>query len=163
MENKLKQSQTEKIRRQLTKALRTVGFERSKTTFWTRSGDVTADFIHLHLFSFSPAFRIHLGIRVLNDPFEAAALNGPNSDEDRSFRLEFNSSEESIITCCEEILRYINLVALPWFQKWQDPSELVESPGSPLKQRDRDALIMALNGHADTTNVKRSRSLLGLD
>lgn len=99
---------------------------------------------------------------MLNDSFEAPALNGPSSDEDRSFRLEFDSTEESIITCCEEMLRYINFVALPWFQKWQDPSELAESSGSPLKQRDKEALIMALNGNEDATNVERSRSMLGL-
>jgi hypothetical protein len=71
-----------------TERMQPSGFARSKKTFWTRHTELTADFIHFHRngISYGPAtsasvsIRVHLGIRVLNDCFEATALNGPYSD-----------------------------------------------------------------------------------
>ncbi len=56
-----------------------LGFEAGGTVFFIRRREWVAEFIHLHEYSFAPGYRIHLGIRVLNDAFAALALNGPDS------------------------------------------------------------------------------------
>jgi hypothetical protein len=67
-------SRTEKVRRRLQVPMRELGFERTKPTFFTHSHGVVIHFIHLHKYSFASKFRVHLGIRVSNDAFPAAAL-----------------------------------------------------------------------------------------
>ena len=162
MDKKLKRSQAEKIRRRLTKALQPHGFERTKPSFWTRPADTCVQFIHLHLFTFQPAFRVHLGIRVLNDPFEATALNGPNSDEDRSYNLHFHNTDDTAERCNEELLRYCVEVGMPWFRKWSSLKELISNSESPLRDGARAALKAALNGKSQEEDIKQTRALLGL-
>ena len=70
----------ERVRRLLGTKLRPLGFVRGKTSFWARPQGHVIEFLHLHLFTFTPAFRAHAGIRVVNDTSAAAALNGPTSD-----------------------------------------------------------------------------------
>jgi hypothetical protein len=65
-----------------------LGFARTKKMIWTRRHPLIVEFIHLHRGGSSygaPAnasvdLRVHFGIRVLNDDFEAAALNGRQPD-----------------------------------------------------------------------------------
>jgi hypothetical protein len=80
MDTVTKRRAAEKVRRAVTKHLSASGFVRGKSTFWARPRGHVIEFVHLHLFTFEPAFRAHCGIRVLNDDFVAAALNGPDSD-----------------------------------------------------------------------------------
>jgi hypothetical protein len=42
-----------------------------------RPGDLVTPFFHFHKFTFGLRFRIHLGVRIMNDTFVALALNGP--------------------------------------------------------------------------------------
>src|SRR6187399_1594021 len=77
MDASIKRSLAEEVRRQTTKYLHTLDFARTKSGFWTRPSELFVDFVHLHLYSFAPEFRVHIGSQVLNDPFEAIALDGP--------------------------------------------------------------------------------------
>jgi hypothetical protein len=36
-----------------------------------------------------PGFRVHVGVQVLNDPFEAIALNGTDSEQERAYDHRF--------------------------------------------------------------------------
>jgi hypothetical protein len=81
MEPKAKRQSAERVRREFTSRASALGFSRAKKSFWIRVQIHTIEFIHLHLFSFMPAFRVHFGIRVLNDTFDAPALNGPSSGD----------------------------------------------------------------------------------
>lgn len=161
LEGKDKRSRAEKVRRRVTARLLEIGFQRTRTTFWTRPREVVIEFMHLHLFSFEPGFRAHLGIRVLNDPFDAAALNGPSSWEDGR-RLAFEESEESLDRCSEEIEQFCRTVGESWFARWRDPRKLIGSRRSPLSEEARRGLERQLLGKADPGMVEASRAILGI-
>lgn len=160
MDAKLKRSQAEKVRRLVTHQLRDLGFRRTKTSFWTRPRGPVIEFVHLHLFSFKPAFRIHPGIRVLNDSFDAPALNGPASPD--SDAPTFDASASSVVACASSIRRVCEEVAEPWFTRWRDFQSLVDDAESPLAPDARVALQAAVAGSTDRRRERRSRILLGV-
>ena len=94
---------------------------------WGRR-EIIIEFVHLHLYTFAPSFRVHVGIRVLNDPFEAAALNGPDS-HGMGFRLEFDAVDSAVDECASEIARYCKEVGELWFARWRD------HPGTRFRRR----------------------------
>jgi hypothetical protein len=73
MDSKAKRRLAEVIRRRFTDGLTPTGFLRTKPAFWVRPKVHCLEFVHLHLFTFAPSFRVHFGVRVLNDTFPAAA------------------------------------------------------------------------------------------
>jgi hypothetical protein len=154
------------IRRDLTQRLREHGFARSRPTFWVRSRDHVFEFIHLHLYSFAPAFRAHLGIRVQNDDFDAPALNGPDSGESWRdgkplYDLALSEVESSITRCAEEIARYCSEVGEPWFSRSANPKALL-ADGSPLSDAARSHLATSLEGNPSAEAIRLSRRLLGV-
>jgi hypothetical protein len=138
-----------------------LGFKRTKPAFWTRPHDHVIEFIHLHLFTFGPKFRAHLGIRVLNDTFEAEALNGPDSDG-AAYKLEFDAADLAVDECSSEVVRYCREVGEPWFARWRDHRALVLDKQSPLRQHGKAELRAALDGAASPENIARSRKLFGV-
>lgn len=158
MDTNSKRRLAEQVRRKLTQLLQPVGYKRGKTTFWVRPKDHVVEFVHLHLFTFAPAFRAHCGIRVLNDRFEAPALNGPDSN---SYSLEFTDDEESLDRCADAIAHWCGDVAEPWFERYANVDMLL-APGSPLQDRQRVDLEMSRNGEADPEAVRLSKQLLGV-
>jgi len=162
-----KNKQATAVRRRFTAGLERHGFRHTKTSFWVREREHVVEFIHLHLFRHSPAFRVHLGIRVLNDSFVAPALNGPHSpdgwfgDPAREC-LEFSDDPDSVARCAQSLLRFADELALPWFRQFADPHVLVTAADSPLQQDARMALAEALSGKSAPEQVAKSRSLLGL-
>jgi hypothetical protein len=169
MEPKSKRRFAEAVRRQLSVSLIPIGFRRARTTFWIRPREHVIEFMHLHLFSFAPAFRVHLGIRVLNDSFSAAALNGLSSHDgwygvagSREYSFDFDESAQSQFTCASELARFCLNVGEPWFERFRDFSLLLSAQGSPLNISARGALVDALRGQANSANVHASRTLLGV-
>jgi hypothetical protein len=79
MNKPLERKNQDKVLRQLGRLLPEIGFRRTKPTFFTRPRGLVVEFVHLHKYTFAAEFRIHLGLRVTNDGFDAAALNGPDS------------------------------------------------------------------------------------
>jgi hypothetical protein len=161
MNGKLKRSLAERVRRSVTNRLADLGFSRTKTTFWTRPRGPVVEFVHLHLFSFMPAFRVHIGVRVLNDPFEAIALNGPNSEQDRRYDHSFAENSASLVRCAEELERYCMDIGEPWWAARRPPERLLRR-GTKLDPEASAALGEALAGRIDQARVARSRSLLGV-
>jgi hypothetical protein len=163
-------SRAEKVRRRLQAPLRGLGFERTKTTFFTRSRALTIHFIHLHKYSFAPEFRVHPGIRVSNDAFPAAALNGPDSHPyvckgapgGRVYNFAFHLAPETWVRCADEIAAYVRTVALPWFDTWSDHRRLLAAPDSPLDADARAALAAALDAGPDPERLALTRRLLGV-
>jgi hypothetical protein len=156
----------ERVRRALTKRLRQRGFTRGKTTFWSRPKVHVIEFVHLHLFTFAPTFRAHCGIRVLNDTFDAAALNGPDSDsiwsdDRRTYVLDFADDHESVTLCVDALDRFCVQVAEPWFERYTDPRTLLASE-SPLIERERLNLERSVRGKSNPTVVRFSKELLGV-
>jgi hypothetical protein len=149
MDTTTKRRLAERVRRRLTRRLQARGFARGKSTFWVRPKGGVVEFVHLHLFTFAPAFRVHSGTRKLNDRFEELALNGPDSDSSRSdaqrtYRLDFTEDELSLEQCADAIDSWCGDVAEPWFDRQCSDVEAWSG------------------GEADPEAVRLSKQLLGV-
>ena len=165
----------ERACREFTEKITSLGFARTKKMFWTREHQHTVDFIHFHrsgssygaLRNFSVDIRVHFGIRVLNDTFEAAALNGPFSDpaltRAGNYHLRFNvKSWSAYERCIDDLIRFVVEQGEPWFQRFRDSSALVDTRLTPLRSESIEALSAALRGDSEPTNVANSRKVLGI-
>jgi hypothetical protein len=144
MEKRVERNIARRIVRAVARELRDVGFHQTKPTFVIRPGDLVTPFFHFHKFTFGPYFRIHLGVRVMNDTFVALALNGPSHEH-----------------CIQEMVSYCRTEGLPWLERWSDPKALLEAQDSPLRSEDQQALSNALAGRFNVQAIALSESLLG--
>jgi hypothetical protein len=159
-----------KVLRRVAVLVAPLGFRRAKSTFFIRRQDLVIEFIHLHKYSFAPGYRVHLGIRVLNDVFPAPALNGPDSHpytcsgspNGSQYTLDFGPDQASIEGCSAEIYRWCSEVGLPWFNKFHDHHALLTDSGSPLGENEKARLHLAMIGESDPDAVGASRLLFGL-
>lgn len=152
------QKLSRKIVRAVGKELRSRGFLHAKPTFLVRPFDRFAQFVHLHKFTFGPCFRVHLGVRVMNDPFVAIALNGPSFEHAGSYDAE----EEESLACTRKLIALVEREGLAWFSALSDVDRLLRSSVSPLKNRDRDALLEDVSGKRNEASWQVSERLLGL-
>lgn len=159
MESAVKRKLAEKVLRLASKDLAGLGFERTKPAFWVQRRPHRLNFFHIHLFRFGPQLRVHCGIRVLNDAFEAEALNGIDSDTFADYDLSFADDAETVARCATEVVRFCSEKGLPWFARWSDPDALVGSAESPLLPDQRVALSDALHGRANPDLVQASERL----
>ena len=163
MDKKRERLAKDKILRRLSKLLEGLGFTRSKTTFFIRRSQHLIEFIHLHKYSCDADFRVHLGLRVLTDPFEAVALNGPDSHGAvcrKEYDFHFDESAESIERCAESLFRFCAEDGEVWFKSWRDIERLLKHSSSPLDTEAKNALACALEGHFSEEAIARSCSLL---
>lgn len=153
----------EKACREFTERITSLGFSRTKKMLWTRQHQHTVDFIHFHRSgssygaprNFSVDIRVHFGIRVLNDTFEAAALNGPFSDptltREGNYHLRFNAKSGSTYDrCVDDLVRFVLEQGEPWFSRFRDPSALIDPSITPLRPDSIEALTTALRGDSHT-------------
>jgi hypothetical protein len=165
----------EKACREFTERASPLGFTRTKKMFWTREHQHTVDFIHFHRSgssygaprNFSVDIRVHFGIRVLNDTFEAAALNGPFSDptltRTGNYHLRFNAKSGSTYDrCIDDLFRFVVEQGEPWFIRFREPSTLGDARVSPLRFDSIEAFSLALLGKSQPANVAKSRKILGI-
>jgi hypothetical protein len=166
VDTKTKLKLAEAVRQHLSRRLQHSGFARTKATFWTRSLECTVQFVHLHLFTFAPSFRVHLGIRVLNDAFPALALNGLSSHDgwalaSRKYVFAFSSPPDTAIACADEIAAFVLEVGVPWFERFATSDALLV-PGGPLGDDAILRLRLALDGRPDAEAIAASRRMLGI-
>jgi hypothetical protein len=165
----------EKGCRDFSERIAPLGFARTKKMDWTRRNPHTVDFIHLHRsgstygkpINYSVDFRVHFGIRVLNDTFEAAALNGPFSDPTRLrsgfYHLRFNAQTGSTYDrCVEDLARFVAQQGEPWFIRFRSPDALLGFQDSPLREAEKERLAVAVAGNSDANAVAQSLKLLGI-
>ena len=162
MDAKRKRQLADKVLRLATADLAALGFERKKPAFWVQRQPHRLNFFHLHLFRFGPQFRVHCGIRVLNDPFEAQALNGIDSDAFGDYDLSFADDAESVARCARAIVRFCAEKGMPWFERWSDTTALVRGAESPLQPDQRKALSEALQGRENAEWVRASERLFNV-
>ncbi len=162
-----KRKQSNKIKRQFTTLMNPHGFVRTRSTYWTRDiGDIV-EFIHLHLYTFQPSYRLHLGLRVLNNDRESVALNGPDFDScreslrQRKLTLHFNRLEPSIEKCAGELYTVFSDIGEPWFREYREYENLF-SMESILDEDEKIGLKKAKMGNSDAALVMKSRSMLGI-
>lgn len=163
----------EKLCVEFTAQVAAFGFSRTRKTFWTRPQAFTVEFLHFHRggisygapINASVDVRIHMAIRVLNDDFEAAALNGPSSSDFTAHRppyhLRFNArSFSQYDRCLSDAVRLVQEQALPWFARFSTPEALLQLD-SPLSPKTRERLQIGLTG-GDPDLIAASRKLLGI-
>lgn len=165
----------ERACRDFSERIAPLGFARTKKMFWTRKNPYTVDFVHLHRSgstygkprNYSVDFRVHFSIRVLNDMFEAPALNGPFSDPTRLraglYHLRFNAQTGSTYDrCVEDLARFVVEQGEPWFVRFRNPDALLSFQDSPLRQVQKERLIAAVGGNSDADAVAQSLKILGI-
>jgi hypothetical protein len=164
----------ERACRDFTARVEPLGFRRTLKMFWTRRHPLTVDFIHFHRSGSSYGaprnasvdIRVDFGIRVLNDDFIAAALNGPHSDAGTlragRYHLRFNAETGSTYDrCVDDLARFVVEQGEPWFQRWRSIEALLQSD-SPLRAQDREFLRAAQDGRASAERVAGSLKILGI-
>jgi hypothetical protein len=164
MEKRVERSNHGKVMRRVAGFVAPLGFRRAKSTFFVRRHDLVIEFIHLHKYSFTPAYRVHLGVRVLNDLFPACALNGPNSHpftccgspNGSQYTLDFGPDQASVERCSAEIHRWCIEVGMPWFNQFHDPQVLLSDAASPLGENEKARLRLAMGGESDPDTVRAS-------
>jgi hypothetical protein len=169
MEKSVERSAHGKVLRLVASLLAPLGFKRAKSTFFFRRRQWVIEFIHLHKYRFGPFYRIHLGIRVLNDVFPAPALNGPDSHaytctqspNGSQYKLDFGPDQASIERCAAEIHRWCSEVGQTWFNQFHGPHALLTDAASPLGENEKARLRLAIAGQSDPDAVRESASLFG--
>jgi hypothetical protein len=165
IDSKIKRSQADKIRRAFSDRIADLGFAHTKTSFWTRPRGHVIQFIHLHLFRSGPHFRVHFGIRVLNDDDDHVVLNGPTSDEYRGpqyrYHLSFHARANTLPRCIDDLDRFCRDFGEPWFVRFSGAGALL-GPSSPLGETAMQCLRAAIVGDSDPSRVAASRALLGV-
>ncbi len=152
---KLERSNAQKVLRRLAKKLAAIGFTR-KSSWFSRERGFLAQFIHIHKYSFGPAFRLHYCIRVLNEQRDSIVLSGPS--ETRGF--DYGTDADSLDQCAEMMYAFVASEVEKWFEEQTNDNLLRDD--SCLYPEQRSALERAVNGQIDHNAVQRSRELLGL-
>lgn len=147
-----------RIVQRVAKEFRSRGFLHTRPSYLVRPMGAFVQFVHFHKFTFGPHFRIHLGVRVMNDSFEAVALNGPSFEHAGNF----DASEEATFDCTKQLISIIEKKGLGWFSTFGTADELLRSPQSPLRSEDREALLDDICGRKNELNWRRSAGLLSL-
>jgi len=159
-----------------TRCVQVHGFSRTKKWFWTRLTPLAVEFVHLHrsgssygsaVLNGSVSIRVHCGIRALHDPFEAVALNGPQSgpEIERSgrFHFRFNANSNSTYDrCLADLARYVSEQCVPWFHKFSDPHVLLTANDTPLSTEARNGLRDAIAARGNDKVEAASLKLLGV-
>ena len=163
----------DKILRRLAKHLKPLGFKRSKTTLFTRSGgEHIVEVVTVSKWPHWPRFWVSVTIQVRNDPF--TFLNGFHADEDeyeyprgnvdalRKYNFRYHIAEETRNRCVQNLYEFVEEIVDPWFQQWRDMNALLSSPDSPLAFESHEALERALRGDIDQSAVEKTLNRLGL-
>jgi hypothetical protein len=163
----------ERACKEFTSRISPLGFARAKRMFWTRLKEFTVDVIHFHrqgstygsAINYKVEFRVHFAIRLLADPAEHVALNGPFSDPARlregRFHLSFNASSGHMYDrCVEDLTRFVTVVGEPWFFRFADMDALQSATESPLNDFEKQALTASLANAADPTMTPQTANAL---
>ena len=169
-EKKQQSSDAQKGLRLLAMHLRPLGFERTRPTFFTRPGKAVVEFVHVHKFTYGPAFRIHLGIRIRDDERPGVDLNGPSfvavpdtPSPSEAERFEYAAGAESIAACAQTMAAVVETAGCEWFEAMRDPTRL-RAAGQPLlRSFPMTALREALNRTEAVVTSAATRAALNVD
>ncbi len=154
---KLERANAAKVLRRFAKLVGTSAFSRRSTFFARESGELI-QFLHLHKFTFGPKFRMHICVRVLNDPAASCTLSGTDDRELSSGNsFEYGMDVASINACAEKMAQFVVQYAEPWFEAWSNDRLLSNS--SFLRPAVRMALAAHIAGAPDEERIRASRAL----
>jgi len=166
-EKKQESRNAQKVLRLLANKLKLLGFERTKPSFFTRPSTLAIEFVHVHKFTFGPAFRLHFGIRVRNDEFPAAALNGPSSDTllnpttpGRAYRFSYTPDVQAFDPCADAMAKLVAIEGIQWFESMRNPAILLSPTHSPLSPSLIAAFERALTNPLEAVSSAATRRAL---
>jgi hypothetical protein len=142
MDKRIERNIARRIVRAVARELGDLGFRQTKPTFVIRPGDIVTPFFHFHKFTFGPHFRIHLGVRVMNDTCVALALNGPMHEH----AGQYSERKDDIQECVRVMATCCRAQGLPWLERWSDPRRssrprirrYIPKTEKPCRTRSRD-------------------------
>jgi hypothetical protein len=114
-------------------------------------------FLHIHKYTFGPYFRMHICIRVLNDPTATCTLSGTEERQLAKVDFEYGTDVAAIQACAEVMARFVADFAEPWFASWSN--EALLSDTSFLWPIPRESLAAHIAGRPDEDNIRASRAL----
>ena len=151
-EKKQEARDAQKVLRLLAKKLQPLAFERTKPTFFVRTGNVLLEFVHVHKYTFGPRFRLHLAVRIRFDQFVAQALNGPafdgapeDSESSGQRRFNYRSDGETIAACADAMAQTVETAGNQWFGAMSNPERLLSIYRSPTTPISMETMELALN------------------
>ncbi|MBU2039103.1 MAG: hypothetical protein KKH95_08155 [Gammaproteobacteria bacterium] len=160
MDKKLERSNADKVLRRLTNQIKSLGFMRTKPTFWVREREHLVQFIHIHKYTFGPFFRIHTCVRPLNSELEFVALFGPVEQElNEVAKFEYTEEPSSIEKCASVMSQFISTSSEEWYSTLGTSTALLSSK-SVLDAQEQMSLRESLDGKSKTSNIERTRLLL---
>lgn len=155
---KLERANAAKVLRIFARLVVQMGFQRKSTFFFREAGELI-QFLHIHKYSFGPYFRIHVCIRILNDPNLVRVLSGTDDQQltSRKNDFEYGGDVSSIEMCAVTMARFVEDFAEPWFASWT--SEALLSDASFLRPIVRASLAKHIAGSPDEESIRVSRAL----
>lgn len=153
---KLERANAAKVLRVFAKLVAKAGFRRRSTFFSRESGEVI-QFLHIHKYTFGPYFRMHICIRVLNDPATSRNLSGTDEQELANAKFEYGMDIASLQACAEVMAGFVADFAEPWFASWSNEALLSEI--SFLRPVARESLAAHIEGRPNEANIHASRAL----
>jgi hypothetical protein len=137
-DKRLEKKNAELVKKKLSELLSLYGFIKTKPTFFTRLYEDRIEFIHLHKFSYGPAFRVHTGIRFLKDNQEFVELNGIEASGHKNeypinYDFSYHKDNDSINRCANQFLLFVENESLPWLENWRKDDDLFNRQDSPFR------------------------------
>jgi len=147
--------------------LKQLGFARTRASFLVRPRTWVIDFVHVHKYSFGTGYRVHLGMRVRNERFHAAHLNGPAAESFSSsaecsqpVRFRFAQDPDSLERCAAAMAAFVEAEGLAWFEAFGSSAALLSSD-SPLTADAKADLRRALDDPSAARDSVTTVQVLG--
>lgn len=168
MDKNLERNNKNKVLRLVSQQMKDHEFLRTKPTIFTRARGPVVEFVHLHKFTFTAGFRVHLGIRVVNETRAGVGLNGPSSDQiaetgtsQRKYDFAYYESDESLHICADRIMDFVQEFAVAWFGQWKESLSLITCPDSPLSNNAKTTLRVAISESGSVHDTVITKQFFG--
>lgn len=123
IDKKLSRNNKEKVLRRLEVLLQSRGFCRGKSMYFIRISLPHLEFVHLRHTTSDASFRITMGMRVVDDAWNAIGLNDAPDERYRAALgleqtnlFQYGEDENSVVACARGIVDFIEKVVEPWYK-----------------------------------------------
>ncbi|MFZ6813374.1 hypothetical protein ACO0K3_02820 [Undibacterium sp. Rencai35W] len=122
MDKNLSRNNKEKVLRRLEGLLQPRGFCRGKSMYFIRISLPYLEFVQLRHTTSDASFRITMGMRVVDDSWNAIGLNDAPYERyhsalghEQTNLFQYGEDENSVVACARGIVDFIEKVAEPWY------------------------------------------------
>jgi len=157
---KTEQKNAQKVLHLFTNHIKSLGFNRTKPTFWVREKTNLVQFINIHKRKHRPDFDIFTCIRPYNSSLEFIALEG---ELDRQLlsgvNFVYSDTTDSVEQCAVKMASFVQRHSETWYEKFSDQKVLLGT-SSPFDEQHKKDFKQALEGNAIQSQVDRTKELL---